>query len=104
MTLDEYIKILATYDRDTPVAKGLGEPDSWRGDYSEIAFAPIGKTTMGEMHDVAVAFRDTTMTGYKGGDYIAYGDTPINIDGYGEWTDGTLGWRMLIDLMGMKGK
>lgn len=99
MTLDEYINLLEKYPRDRKVKKGLGNPDSWRGSYEELAFEPVEDTTIGEMIDCAREVNGKVLTGYKGGDYLMEGITTINVDYHGCWTDGSCALNMLFDLM-----
>lgn len=99
MTLKEYIKRLEAADPKQEVALGLGNPHSWRGSYDELAFEPVGNTTVGEMLAEARKALGATYTGYKGGDYTMNADTTINVDNYGEWTDGSQLWGMFLNLL-----
>jgi len=99
MTLGEYIERLEKADPEKKVKLGLGNPDSWRGVYSELAFAPVENTTVGEMLSEARKAVGATYEGYKGGEYTMTKDTDIHVDCYGQWSDGKVLWNMLLDLI-----
>ncbi len=99
MTLGQYINALEKADPIQEISCGLGNPHSWRGNYSEIAFEPIGKTTVRSMLSEAKECVGKTFEGYKGGRYTATLETSIQIDRYGEWTDGTLMWTLFLELL-----
>lgn len=99
MDLGEYITLLEKHEPEKEVALGLGNPHPWRGSYDELAFEPVQNTTVGEMLDAAKSAIGQTMTGYKGGDFVMTESTKINIEFYGNWTDGTQALNMLFDLM-----
>jgi hypothetical protein len=59
--------------------------DSWRGSYCELALEyGDKKISVGELLDKAKKALDSTMTGYKGGDFVMDEKTPIHIANYGE--------------------
>ena len=100
MTLGEYIKILENVeDKNKMLKKGLGDPDSWRGSYEELAFDIVENITIQEMIDCAKNCIGKQFTGYKGGKYIFDEDTTINIDSYGDYTCGTKLWSFLLELL-----
>ena len=99
MTLGEYISLLEDYPRDLEVKKGLGNPHSWRGNYTELAFEPVENTTVGQMLDEARSAVGATMEGYKGGQYLMDEGTTIHIDPYGSYTGGSTALLMLFELM-----
>lgn len=79
MTLEELIDALRFIPASTPVEYGFGSPHSWRGSYSELAFQPVRKTTVGAMQIHAQSALYATFTGYKGGTYRMDPDTPVHI-------------------------
>ena len=99
MDLGQYIELLEKADPDKKIANGLGNPHSWRGSYCELAFEPIGETTVGEMLAEAKKADGAEYTGWKGGEYLMDRDTTINIERKGEYTDGGLLFSMLFELM-----
>ena len=99
MNLGQYISLLEKYDPNKKIKKGLGNPHSWRGSYYELAFEPVEDTTIGNMLDDAKSAVGKYMTGYKGGSFFMTEDTPINIDFYGNWSDGSQALNMLFELM-----
>ena len=99
MTLGEYIKRLESANPKQEVSLGLGNPHSWRGSYAELAFEPVKNTTIGEMLVEAKKAIGSTYEGYKGGNYTMTTNTTINVEYYGEWTDGGQLWEMFLDLL-----
>ena len=99
MTLGEYIKILESKDPTKTVENGLGNPHSWRGSYRELAFEPIGTTTIDHMLGEARSALNNTYEGWKGGEFYMDEDTSINIDFEGNFSDGDTIWNMLLDFM-----
>ena len=100
MNLGEYIAILdKCKNKNRVIKKGLGNPDSWRGSYDELAFDIVENITIQEMIDCAKDCIGKKFRGYKGGDYIFDESTRINIDSYGEWTNGRKMWELLLDVL-----
>ena len=100
MNLGEYIEILEKCENKNRVLKkGLGNPNSWRGNYDELAFDIVENITIQEMINCAKDCICKKFRGYKGGDYIFNESTTINIESYGDWTDGRLLWTFLLDLL-----
>lgn len=81
--LGDLIKVLEAADPSTPVRYGFGKPDSYRGDYCDVAFAPVENTTIGEMLEHARAALGATFHGYKGGEYEMGELTQVWICEYG---------------------
>ncbi len=83
MTLGELITALGKLESSRKIS-GMCSPDSYRGYYSDLAFAPHGQSTVGELLAVC---RDKCMgrmfEGYKGGEFWMTGNTPIFIADYG---------------------
>lgn len=87
LTLGELTEKLASLPADTPVrfddGMGVGEEDSYRGFYSDLAFATGAPDTMAASVLLACHRAATnTYTGYKGGDFKYGPDTPL---WRGEW-------------------
>jgi len=100
MTLGELIDKLSAYpDQDAVFKIGFKNPDSWRGSYDEIAFEPAKDVPLKIILKQAEDCLGTTFQGYKGGEFTMYGDTPIHIDAYGEWSDQGAIWKMLLEFM-----
>lgn len=100
MTLKEYIEILESVkNKEKVLAKGLGSPHSWRGSYDELSFDIVENISIQDMFDQAKECIGRKFTGYKGGDYIFDDSTPINIDYYGDWSDGNTMWTFFLSLL-----
>jgi hypothetical protein len=62
---------------------------SWRGHYSELAFAVGDDVTIETMLNIAKNTIGETLSGWKGGTWEVNHCTPIHLeDNYGSWTDG----------------
>ena len=62
-----------------------GEEMSYRGYYSDLAFDPESdepKTVEAFLHQLKAAL-DREYMGYKGGDFLMGGETPLWVSGYG---------------------
>jgi len=101
MNLSEYIELLQKQDPAKEVKNGLGNPHSWRGSYDELAFEPVGKTTFGLMLDAAKSALNETYCGYKGGEFKMTGDTEVNIEFSGSWSDGVT-LESMVEEFGVK--
>lgn len=75
---------LASLDQDLVFPDAFGEPDSWRGSYDEVAFAPAKDQTVAQLRQY-VANAYGTFSGWKGGEYTMRDDTPCNIAKRGEY-------------------
>ena len=84
MMLEDIIDTLEKENPDKVVKLGFGDPHSYRGDYSQLAFEPVENTTIGEMLSACKEARGSTYTGYKGGDYTMTGYTDCYIAKWGE--------------------
>lgn len=87
LTLGQVIAKLRAYDPNHVVPVGFGEPASWRGDYSELAFEPVTNTTAGAMLGHAVLALGKTFEAYKGGLYRMDENTPVNVACWGAYHD-----------------
>lgn len=65
----------------------LGDADSYRGYYSDLAFEPLydayARTVKDALYEVENA-HGKTFTGYKGGEFTMDGDTPVWYSHYGD--------------------
>lgn len=67
------------------VGGSLGEPDSYRGFYEQLAFEPVTEfRSVAEVLADAEEARGKTFTGYKGGDFKMTGSTLIWVSKYGQ--------------------
>lgn len=67
------------------VVRGFGGADSYRGYYSDLAFAPSNtERTVADLLQECEAALGAVFEGYKGGDFTMSDDTPVWISGYGE--------------------
>lgn len=81
--LREIIEFLETLNQDAIVPFGFGEPMSYRGYYSELAFEPKENAGIGDMLTHARNALGNTFTGYKGGDYTMTETTDCWIASWG---------------------
>jgi len=88
MKLKDLIDLLEKFPSGMRVAEGFGNPHSWRGVYSELAFEPVNDTTIGDMLYEARSAIGETYCGHKGGEFTMMLDTTVNIDYQGSWSDG----------------
>ena len=87
LDLGELIEILEQEQKKSPgrvVKLGIGEPHSWRGDYSELAFEPKKDVTIDKIVSDAKAARNSEFCGYKGGYYKMTENTYVYLDYWGE--------------------
>ena len=91
LTLGELIDHLKTLPIDT-IIKGLGDLDSYRGYYCDLAFSPDPEKEepVLELLERCKAAMGEVFTGYKGGDYVMGRNTPLWISEYGECSDDML--------------
>ena len=83
-SLNDLIDRLEQLPQDMPIL--LGEADSYRGYYSDLAFAPLYDTeprTVKEALKEALLAHGKTFEGYKGGEFTMEGDTPVWYSHYG---------------------
>ncbi len=87
LTLGAMIEALGTYPPEQLVY-GVGEPDSYRGYYCDLAFAPTA--TEEPVSALLQRCRDAMgreFTGYKGGEYVMGESTPVWLADYGSTGD-----------------
>lgn len=89
--------MLMETDEDKVYPIGLGEPDSYRGDYEAIAFTPEKNITLKKMIENVEGVFGKTYVGYKGGEYTMSKETACYVANYGEC--GTPITEFVLDLM-----
>ncbi len=97
MNLEQYIRLLESFDPAQKLPLGLGNPHSWRGDYYDLAFEPVENITVGEMLQIAENCIDRTFDGWKGGEYKMTPFTTIHVDYRGHCYD--LGLFLLLQVL-----
>lgn len=93
LTLGGLIEELEKADPALPIKFDTGahpgQADSYRGYYSDLAFAPSSTPlTAGELLKRCRSALGATFQGYKGGDFIMGADTPLWSASYGTSSDG----------------
>ncbi len=84
MGLQDLIDALAAADQEHVAPLGFAEPMSYRGDYSQLAFAPTKNVTVASMLQHARSALGQTFEGYKGGEFKMDKWTDCYINEYGE--------------------
>ena len=77
---DKSIPVVLDYDR----TQSVGDLDSYRGYYADLAFQPT--STIETADKVLVRLKlahGSTFEGYKGGEFLMDGDTPLWVAHYG---------------------
>lgn len=93
LTLGGLIALLRVLEPERKVA-GLGNLDSYRGYYSDLAFEPCGgQTTVAALLQECLDAMGKEFTGYKGGEYLMGESTPLWVSEYG-----TASGERLMDL------
>lgn len=95
LTLGKLIKSLESSNQRATVecTNGIspGAPHSYRGYYSDLAFELNDPTVVNlKVKDFLAVCRkvlDTTLEGYKGGDFVMDADTPLWLSAWGEADD-----------------
>lgn len=102
LTVEELILLLESVDEDKPITfldgTFLGDLDSYRGSYSELAIGfeegtPTTQETVGEFSKRLRSMIGKTIYGYKGGEYKVYYGTTVHKANYGECGDMVVGIR-----------
>lgn len=88
LTLGQAIKRLGELAAESPIRldwidQSPGEPMSYRGYYSDLAFDFCDKATVGDFLKACKASLGKTFEGYKGGDFIMGEETPLWAADYG---------------------
>lgn len=81
MTFGDLIDRLGQLPVNTPVA--AGDPDSYRGYYSDIALNPTETSTAGTLLAECQSLLGGMMTGYKGGEFPIHRSVPVWVAPYG---------------------
>ena len=97
MVLKDLIERLKQEPKENVIRKGFGRSMSYRGDYSQLAFAPSENVTVGSMLEEAEYALGKTYQGYKGGDFVMDEYTYVFIAEYGS-TGEQIG-KFLLDYM-----
>lgn len=84
MRLGKLIDWLSAQDADAVVTDGFASPHSDRGNYHNLAFDPIERTTLGAMREWAKSAVGATFNGWKGGEFLMDANTECFIGEYGE--------------------
>ncbi len=94
VTLGELCQVLSAAPQDSKVvldhnlSVSPGSPDSYRGYYSDLAFAPSSEPiTVKDFKAVCQDCLGKTFEGYKGGDYTMGPETPLWLSSYGTTRD-----------------
>ncbi len=95
MRLGELIAALEQADPHQVCPWGFKDPDSFRGYYDELAFAPASNVTVGAMLADARSALGATYEGWKGGDYTMTASTECWIAVRGESDGETIGRTLL---------
>jgi hypothetical protein len=94
MKLGALIALLERLPPSMPV--GLGHAHSWRGNYSQLAFAPNPEATASHALTQARRAVGRTFEGWKGGDYTMDEDTLCWVSPEGFSTNVTVGEHMAL--------
>ena len=91
LTLGELIEALEAMPEGAEI-EGLGDLDSYRGYYSDLAFEPeAGKKPAAEILETCRAAMGQVFEGYKGGEYVMGAKTPLWLAHYGSCGDKIMG-------------
>lgn len=83
LTLGELIEFLKSQPSDLLI-EGLGELDSYRGYYRDLAFEPVTtQRSAKDLLDECQSAMGKVFEGYKGGDYLMGENTPLWVANYG---------------------
>ena len=103
MYLEELIEALEAADPEQTVPVGFGNPHSYRGDYSDLAFQPAANVTVASMLSAAREALGSTYHGYKGGAYTMHEYSRVWLAWYGE-TGESIGPVLLSYMLGKPAK
>jgi len=99
MYLGDLIKYLEDKDENIVVSIGLGEADSYRGYYEDLAFEPKANVAVKDMLEEARNALGKTFRGYKGGEFEMTEDTRVWISEYGTTHNSQRIGKLLLDYM-----
>jgi len=82
-TLGELIDYLKEIPQETRIL-GLGDLESYRGYYSDLAFEPTTEDrTANDLLNECQSAMGEVFTGYKGGEFVMGRNTPLWVSSYG---------------------
>ncbi len=89
LTLGKLIKSLESTNAEFLVecsdGRTPGQPNSYRGYYSDLAFEPkTEEITVRALLELCMETLDSTLEGYKGGDFVMDKKTPLWVSPWGE--------------------
>lgn len=91
MTLGELIEALEMMPEGAEI-EGLGNLNSYRGYYSDLAFEPeVGAKTAAELLETCRAAMGQVFEGYKGGEHVMGAKTPLWLANYGSCGEKIIG-------------
>ena len=102
MILKDLIERLEQEPYENTIRNGFGHSMSYRGDYSQLAFAPAQYVTVGSMLEEAKRAVGKTYHGYKGGEYTFNKDQDLYVDNYGVFSETMItdvidkGWCVIL--------
>jgi hypothetical protein len=102
MRLHEFERYFESFSKTKIFKRGISEPFTWRGDYSQVAFAVTEEsmTTEDILANIRRAYTEKFI-GYKGGEYRFYKSTEVNFeDNYGAYTEGAYAAQWIANLEG----
>lgn len=99
LTLDKLIKVIEDLDdRSIPVVvdydhtTGIDSVDSYRGYYADLSLLPTKTvSTADRLYVMLKSAYGSTFEGYKGGDFVMDGDTPLWVAAYGNTGPAVIG-------------
>lgn len=74
--------VYAAFDGSSIISP-LGDVDSYRGYYEQLAIEPGGPARCEALADILIESLDKTFYGYKGGEFSMFDDTPVWVSEYG---------------------
>ena len=101
MNLQEFKEHFENAPEGKQFLYGISHPFSWRGDYSQVAFAitygPMSREEI--LANIEEAYTNS-FYGYKGGKYRYDDSTPINFEekGYQNYSDGNYLMQKFLDI------
>jgi hypothetical protein len=84
MNLENLINFLENENQEKIVKLGIHNPQSYRGDYEQLAFEPIANISCKEMLKEARSALGRIFCGWKGGEFQMHEETTVNIAKRGE--------------------
>ena len=83
MTISDLLGRLSELQPDLLI-EGLGEPHSYRGYYSDLALARLGKSiSVAALEETVGEVLGAELIGYKGGEFLMDEGTPVWVASYG---------------------